>query len=200
MEVEVARGWVGLDELIATQDPRQVAHLVQGQLRLLELVARPRPLTPVLHELAWVLEDQIKDMVCVVMLLSDDGLHLRLGAAPSAREAYARVLDGVAVSPSGGWYAASAFSKRPVIVEDIGRDSRWIDSREAALAAGFQACWSVPILSATGDVLGTLSMYHPRPAAPSAIHLGLLSFATVVARIANRVVLEDSASRCLNRS
>jgi GAF domain-containing protein len=184
VEVETARGWVGLDELIATQNPRKVAHLVQGQLRLLELIARPRPLRPVLHELVHVLEDQIEGMVSVVMLLSEGGLHLRLGAAPNVPEGYARALDGVAVGPSGGWTVMAAFSKRPIIVEDIGRDPRWIDSREPALAAGFQACWSVPILSERGDVLGTLSMYHPRPMVPSPIHLGLLSFATVLARIA----------------
>jgi PAS domain S-box-containing protein len=184
VEVETARGWAGLDELIATQDPRKVAHLVQGQLRLVELIARPRPLNPVLLELAHVLEDQIEGMVSVVTLLSDGGLHLRLAAAPSIAESFARSLDGVVVGPSGGWTATAVLSKRPVIVEDIGRDARWIDSREPALAAGFQACWSAPILSEGGDVLGTLSMYHPRPAAPSPFQLGLLSFATAVARIA----------------
>jgi PAS domain S-box-containing protein len=184
VEVETARGWVGLDELIATQTARKVAHLVQGQLRLLELIARPRPLTPVLHELTHVLEDQIEGMASAVMLLSDGGCHLRLVAAPNIPQGYARALDRVAVTPSGGWTALAAFSKRPVIVEDIGSDSRWIESREPALAAGFQSCWSVPILSERGDVLGTLSMYHRRPMVPSPIHLGLLSFATELARIA----------------
>jgi PAS domain S-box-containing protein len=184
MEVEAIRGWVGLDEIIASQDPRQVAHLLQGQLRLIELIDRPLPLTRVLDELTRVLEDQIKEMVAVVMLLSDDGQHLRLRAAPNMPEYYRRALDGMTVGPSAGWCALAAFSRRPVIVEDIERDSRWIDVREPALAAGFQACWAVPILSAGGDVLGTLSMYHPMPKAPSSIDLGLLSFATVLARIA----------------
>jgi PAS domain S-box-containing protein len=191
VEVGATRGWVGLDELIATQDPQKVAHLVQGQLRLLELVARPKPLTPVLNELTSVLEDQISDMVSAVMLLSQDGLRLDLGAAPSMPEGYRRALDGVAVGPGGGWCALSAYSKRPVIVEDISLDQRWIDVREPALAAGFRACWAVPILSNSGRVFGTLSMYHPRPLSPSSIHLGLLSFATVLARIAIERDLSD---------
>lgn len=41
-----------------------------------------------------------------------------------------------------------------MIVEDIERDPRWIEVREPALAAGFRACWSVPILSSAGDLLG----------------------------------------------
>lgn len=184
MEAEGAESWVGLDELIATQDPQRAAHLVQGQLRLIELIDRPMPLRTRLHEMVHVLEDQIEEMVCAVTLLADDGLHLRLGAAPSMPEYYRRALDGVAVGPSGGWSALSAFSKRPVIVEDIERDPHWIDVREPALAAGFRACWSMPILSAGGDPLGALSMYHPRPKAPSAIDLSVLNFATVLTRIA----------------
>ena len=184
MDIETGQNWVGLDEFVTTQNPQKVSRLVQSQLRLLELVARPRPLTPVLHELAHILEDQIEGMVSAVMLISDDGLHLQLGAAPNVPEGYARALDGGAVGPGGGWTAMAAYSKRPVIVEDIRHDRRWIESRESALAVGFQACWSVPILSAGGDVLGTLSTYHSRPMAPSPIHLGLLSFATALARIA----------------
>jgi signal transduction histidine kinase/PAS domain-containing protein len=175
---------VGLDELIATQDPRQVAHLVQGQVRLLELIDRPRPPMSVLHELAHVLESQIADTVCEVMQVSDDGQHLSVGAAPNLPEELKRAVDGVAVGPTGGWCALAAFSRRPVIVEDIRREARWLDVRKSALAVGLQACWSMPILAGSGDALGTLSMYHRRPTAPSSIHLGLLTFATMLARVA----------------
>jgi PAS domain S-box-containing protein len=181
---EAGSGWLGLDEFFATQDPRRVAHLVQGQLRLLDLIARPKPPRPVLHELAHVLEEQIEDMVCAVMTLSGDGSQLNLDAAPEVPEEYRRTLDRVAVGPSGGWCALAAFTKRPVIVEDIGHDPRWSALGKSALAVGFQACWSVPILAGTGDLLGTLAMYHRRPRAPSPIHLGLLTLATMLARIA----------------
>lgn len=169
-----------------------MARLVQGQLRLLELIDRPRPPIPVLDELAHVLEEQIGDTVCAVMKVSDDGLRLRLVAAPSVPDGYRHALDGVAVGPSGGSCALAAFSKRPVIVEDIGRDPRWFDTQKSALAAGFQACWSVPIVSGGGELLGTLSTYHRRPTAPSSLHLGILSFAAMLARI---VIDRDRSDR-----
>jgi hypothetical protein len=181
---EAAGSWLDLDELVATEDPRRAAHLLQSQLRLIELIDRTRSLTDFLAQMVHVLEDQIEELICAALLLSDDRLHLRVAAAPSMPEYYRRALDGVPVGPSGGWAALTAFSKQPVIVEDIERDPRWIDVKEPALAAGFRACWSLPVLTTSGDLLGALSMYHPRPRSPSAIELRLLAFATVLARIA----------------
>ena len=179
-----AETWVGLKDLIAKQEPEKVECLVEGQLRLLELMAQPRRLTPVLEELVQVLETQIPDMVAAVALLSEDGKRLRLGAGPSLPEACARALDGSAVGPQAGWCGRSAHLRRPVIVADLETDPVWLEYRHPALADGIRACWSVPIISTAGEVLGTLALLHRRPTAPSSIHLGLITFGTALARIA----------------
>lgn len=71
---------------------------MQGQLRLIDLIDRPKLLTALLDDMVHVLEDQVEDMVCVVMLLSDDRAHLHVGAAPHMPEYYKRALDGVMVA------------------------------------------------------------------------------------------------------
>src|SRR5690606_28499998 len=36
----------------------------------------------------------------------------------------------------------------------------WADYRELASEAGLKACWSEPVVSSSGEVLGVLSMYY----------------------------------------
>ncbi|KAF5406494.1 MAG: hypothetical protein Udaeo2_34470 [Candidatus Udaeobacter sp.] len=49
-------------------------------------------------------------------------------------------------------------TRRPVVVADVMKDPLWTDYRELAQISGLRACWSTPILSAQGDVLGSFAM------------------------------------------
>src|SRR5664279_400824 len=48
----------------------------------------------------------------------------------------------------------------------VAEDPKWAPMREKAAAAGLGHCWSMPIKSAGGEVLGTLALYGPRPRLP----------------------------------
>ncbi len=43
---------------------------------------------------------------------------------------------------------------------DIQNDVRWAAYRELALPFGLRACWSVPILNAAGEAIGTFAFYY----------------------------------------
>src|SRR5215468_11388444 len=181
-----------LAALIEEGDRTALARLFEGQSRVLEMIAKSIPLAAVLEELTRVLEEQVEGMACSVLLLSADGKHLRHGAAPSLPEGYIRAIDGAEIGPRAGSCGTAAFLGRPVIVTDIARDPLWTDYKDVALEAGLKACWSTPILSTRGDVLGTFAMYHRHPFAPSSMHLGLADLATNLARIA---IEQDVAAR-----
>ncbi len=53
-----------------------------------------------------------------------------------------------------------------MIVTDIASDPLWANYRDFALGFGLRACWSTPILSSQGQVLGTFAMYYSEPHTP----------------------------------
>jgi len=152
-----------------------------GQHQVLEMIATGAPLPEVLTLLAHVIEDQCEEQVCAVLLLDADGVHVRLGAAPSLPDDFARRLDGQPVGPRVGSCGTVMQLGRPVIVADIASDPQWDVLRDAALANGLRACWSMPVLSSQKKVLGSFAMYCDTPRGPSREELRLLETAADLA-------------------
>src|SRR5262249_42058383 len=73
-----------------------------GQSKVLEMIARDAPLSEILERLVLLIEAQSPEMLCSVLLLSDDGNHIRHGAAPSLPEDYVKAIDGAAIGPKHG--------------------------------------------------------------------------------------------------
>jgi len=161
--------------------PRPAA-VLEGQNRILERIANNASLSEVLESLAWLIESQAPGLACSILLL--EGGRLRHGAAPSLPEAYCRALDGTEIGPAVGSCGTAAFRKQPVIVADIASDPLWAEFCQLALQYGLRACWSTPILSDDGEVLGTFAVYCHEPAAPRPMHWRLLEMATHIAKIA----------------
>lgn len=158
--------------------------LLNGQKRVLELIATGAPLPETLTALVGVIETQSPEMLCTVLLLDADGVHLRHGAAPSLPVEYTRAIDGLAIGPSVGSCGTAAFGREPVIVEDIATDPLWEDYRSLALPVGLRSCWSTPIFDAQRHVLGTFAIYYRRPGRPTEQHLQLIDIATQTAAVA----------------
>lgn len=136
--------------------------------RVLEMSARRLPLDVVLDTIVRELEGHEPAMLCSILLLDADGLHLRHGAAPSLAEEYNRAIDGVAIGPTVGSCGTAAYSGREVVVSDIATDPLWADFKHLALPHGLRACWSTPILSAAREVLGTFAVYFVEARKPRA--------------------------------
>ena len=152
-----------------------------GQHQVLEMIATGAPLPEVLTLLAHVIEDQCEDQVCSVLLLDADGVHVRLGAAPSLPDDFARSLDGQPAGPRVGSCGSVMQLGRPVIAADIASDPQWEVLRDVALANGLCACWSMPVLSSQKKVLGSFAMYCDTPRGPSREELRLLETAADLA-------------------
>ena len=163
---------------------KQAEALVRGQREILAMIARAQPLTTTLDTLLRFIETQSPDLLCSLLLLDDDGVHLRHGAAPSLPRAYTQAIDGVAIGPCVGSCGTAAFRREPVIVEDIATDPLWADYRAVALPHGLRACWSTPIFDESRRVLGTFAIYYRQPGRPTALHFRLIELATQLAAIA----------------
>jgi len=142
------------------------------------------PLSEILSILVLLIESQSPHMLCSVLQLSEDGNHIRHVVAPSLPDAYVKAIDGSPIGPKHGSCGTAMFRGKPVIVSDIFTDPLWEDYRHYAAAIDVQACWSTPIMSSKGKVLGSFAMYYREPRTPTGEESRLTNVATKLAGLA----------------
>jgi PAS domain S-box-containing protein len=174
---------------------RQKESLLPGQQRVLEMIARGAPLPQTLRALAILIEQQCPRILCSILLVDETRNSLLCGAAPSFPEDYNRAIDGMAIGPDAGTCAVAAYSGKRAITTDIANDPGWATFRDLALRHGLQACWSDPIFSTAGTVLGTFAIYRRELGGPAPEHLRLIETATHLAAIAIERTRADEALR-----
>jgi PAS domain S-box-containing protein len=76
--------------------------------------------------------------------------------------------------------------RRIVVVGDVMTDPLWVDYRSLAVEHGFRACWSTPVMSPDGDVLGTFAVYHDQPHTPTPREVDRLAEFSHLASVALR--------------
>ena len=166
------------------------------QERIKAMIAADAPLSEILSNLVLMIESQSPEMLCSILLLSDDGNHVRHAVAPSLPENYVKVIDGSPIGPKHGSCGTAMYRGKPVIVSDISTDPLWEEYRNFAWAIGVAACWSTPIMSSKGKVLGSFAMYYREPRAPNGEERHLTDTATKLAALAiqHRASREDPGS------
>jgi GAF domain-containing protein len=155
----------GRDRLLLTAQVDVLADIVTGV-----------PLEDAFDALLIAVEGGSSDgMLASVMLVDDEGLRLRYGAAPSLPADYRASIDGLEVGPRAGSCGTAAYRRAQVIVTDIDDDSLWNDLRPFATRAGLRACWSIPVFGEDDELLGTFALYYPQPRVPGSGDLALMS-------------------------
>ena len=206
---EMLAGMQGRDNALQTANEalraenaerERAEQLLAWEKDALEMIGSPASLHEVLDRVMLGLEKQAPDALCSVLLLDDDGVHLRHGSAPSLPDAYNRLIDGVAIGPAVGSCGTAAYNDRQVIVSDIGSDPLWADFRDLALGHGLRACWSTPIHGSTEKILGTFAIYYHEPRVPAPAELDLIGRAVHVTRIAIERKHSEEEIRQLNAS
>ena len=153
--------------------------LEAGERTVLEMSARGAPLGELLDTLVRIVEAQSGgEILASILLIDEHGRRLLHGAAPSLPEAYNRAIDGVEIGPSVGSCGTAAYRREQVVVDDIAADPLWADFRDLAVGHGLRACWSTPIISPGGRLLGTFALYYGEPRSPGPLELRLIRAAT----------------------
>ena len=155
-----------------------------GQQEVLEMIATGVALDAVLTRLVLLVERHSNGMLCSVLLLDEDGVHLRQGAAPSLPHSFNQSIEGAAIGPRAGSCGTAMYLGRTVISTDVMVDPIWEDYRDLAVMYGFRSCWSAPIFSGQKRVLGSFAMYYSEPRAPRGEELRMVEVAANIAGIA----------------
>src|SRR5260221_14295732 len=98
--------------------------------------------------------------------------------------AYTEALNGLEIGPSQGSCGAAAYRNAPVIVDGVASDRLWAQYRGVAARFGLGSCWSTPIRSADGRVVGTFAVLSRQPGTPTSHHQRVVAEVTPLASIA----------------
>jgi PAS domain S-box-containing protein len=192
------RGCVGA--FLDNTERKRAEGLLAGEKRVLEWIARRKPLPEVLNEICCFIEELSPKMMSSILLLDEDGKSLWPIAAPKLPEEWTRAITPLSIGPSVGSCGGAAWSKEQVVVSDIAADPRWTSYPghcALALKCGLRACWSTPILSAASALLGTFAMYYQEPRSPIASDLEVIKQVTHLASVA---IEHDRAAEALRRA
>lgn len=176
-------------------DQKRVDAFYAGQMQILEQLALGDDLTPILESLIRLIERLFDGTRASVLLLDEDGVTLRHGAAPSLPDAYNALINELQIGPEVGSCGTAVWRKERVVVFDTLTDPLWAEFRELAQSFEHRACWSQPVLSAAGEVLGTFALYYRQPRGPSSMELELIEKAAHLSGIAIQRSRSEAALR-----
>jgi PAS domain S-box-containing protein len=176
-------------------DRKRDEALLAGEKRLLEMLARGYAFPVVLDALCRLVENTATGCYCSVVLVDTKGTHLEHGAAPSLPASFISSIIGRPVNVESGPCAMAACLNKQVIAADLTSETRWAAYEwcPMALAHGLQACWSTPIASTTGKVLGAFAIYYDEPRMPTSLQQNLIDRFSHIASIAIERAQSDAA-------
>jgi PAS domain S-box-containing protein len=187
-------GFVGTVTDISSR--KRVETMRARENRILELIAAGSPLVTILNDLIGTIEEQLPGMLGSILLADPTGRQLQHVSAPSLPEDYNRAMDGLGIGPAAGSCGAAAYYRTTVVVDDIEASPLWASRSVLALQHGLRACWSRPILSRTGRLLGTFAAYFRATRRQADADEELLDVAVHLASIA---IDHAQAERALTR-
>jgi len=165
-------------------DRKRAEHIAAGERKVFERIASNGSLPDSLEAITDVIEQVLPESICCIRLYDPSRNVLTHAAGSNLPREYLLLMDELPAEIRYGSCAAAVALHRQIIVPDIDKDPFWEFRREAAGRAGLKACWSTPISSADGRVLGTFATYMRKAGLPTRRDHELMSRMTQLARIA----------------
>lgn len=165
--------------------------------KVLESIASGLPLSEILQTIVISVEQLKPSTLCSILLLDEDGKHLMMGAAPSFPEFYNKAIHGLEIGNGVGSCGTAAFLGHRVIVSDIQNHPYWAPYKQLAEQAGLASCWSEPIFSILGKVIGTFAIYHHDVHSPTVNDILVIEQTAALASIA---IEKNNTDNALKRS
>ena len=153
--------WCGTNTDI--DDLKRAETFLAGEKKLFEMSAKGDSLAAILDALCRVVEELSEGSLTSIFLLDEEGERLRHGAGPSLPESFMKAIDGKLIGPFGGPCVRAAFLGKKVFASDIATERLPDGYRALALQHDLRACFSTPIMSTGGKVLGVFGL-HSRQA------------------------------------
>ena len=173
---------------INIEDSKQKELLGVAGKRALEMIAAGAGISEILNELSAAIDVYVS-AVSQVLLMDSAGHQLLPLAGPNFPSALTAALAPWPVGSDRGCCGTAAATGKRVIISDMSTDPRWPRgadgeaARKLVLDHGLRAAWSEPLISNSGEVLGTFCIGYSQPRVPTSRDLQLIEAAGHIARI-----------------
>lgn len=156
---------------------------LESVARLMEVVGSIASLPTQLNNLALFVERRLDHILCCIHLADLETGTLHCGAAPNLPEIYIAAIEGICIGEGVGSCGTAAARRALVVVADTSKSTLWQDFQHLVREHDLAACWSTPVLSGSGDLLGTFAMYYREPHEPTSTELATLRVAAPLAAV-----------------
>ncbi len=148
---------------------------------------RDKPLSETLTLLCLEVGHMLQDVSMSVLRVIDGKLSPL--AAPGLPDWYNAAIEGLPIGPIVGSCGTAAWRGEPVLVNDMRTDPLWAPFQDLAAHLDFTACWSMPVKSKTGQVMGTFAFYSTQP---FVLNLFLKSIVEICAQLSTLAFEKDA--------
>jgi diguanylate cyclase (GGDEF)-like protein len=169
---------------VEVTERKRIIRQHENQNKILRAVATQKPLAEILKLILQSVEKDRPGALCSIMLLDKNGKHLRHAASAGLPEAFIAAIDGLEIGPEQGSCGHAVATGRLTIVENVFRHPYWRNFTGLAEMAQIVSCWSSPIFSSSGQVLGAFAFYSRQAAAPNPADIARIEELSQIASIA----------------
>lgn len=156
---------------------KTIERLEHMRQHALEKIAQGCSLQEVMLQLIQSIEAMHPNSMCAISLIDETGQRLLHGAAPSLPDFFNKTLNNVDIGLTAGASAAAVYLDKRIFVGDITSHPYWVKHQALATQAALSACWSEPVRSLTGSVLGCFTVYYQHNTSPNQQKIALIESA-----------------------
>ena len=176
-------------------DSHRTGRFDKWRTHMLDLVMQGASLEDALGALLRFEEDEYPATSCSVMLLDNEAKCLHTVVSSNLPDVFNDAVNGMTVCCKADSCDSVICICGRHIVDDIQRHPNWGNIGPASVRATLRACWSEPIVSPLGQLLGVFSIFHQASKIPAASDIELME---QFARLAGVVIERHLAQKELH--
>jgi len=151
-----------IERVQAQEALRRSAKWLAGQKEAFQAAVNAAPLDVSLGVLVKAAVEQTDgEAKCAFYIADASGTTLQ--HVTGMPEDYAECVDGFKIGPESLACGLAVHTGQPVITPDVTKEARWKPWLGVAEKFDYRACWSFPVETSGGKVVGTFAMYFKEP-------------------------------------
>jgi len=174
---------------------KQAEIILERHNEVLELMANGASLDAVLSSLVDNAEETYPGVLFAVLLRQEGNVHLQPYIKPAMKNFFNDVYGGMEICPANACCGSAAFTGQRVFIENIISHPNCATCHQAAIKAGLRSCWSEPVSSSTGEVVGVFTAYSRQASVPTSTDLEFIYDSARLAGIAIERDLIETQTR-----
>ena len=142
--------------------------------KVLRRLALGGGLDEVLGMILEIAERKSPGTIASILLVNKDRRRLFNSVKSRLPDYFVNAINGTPVKDEMGSCGTAAFRGKTIIINNIQSHPYWKGVKEVIQKTGLNSCWSQPVISSDGSVIGTFALYHTDPKKPNPFELELM--------------------------